>query len=208
MKKTFWISVVALWLLVVTILTNLTEDVVNSEQIINFDKYFSTLFLSWRSSLGVNIFSVITFLGNLEFVLPLIIIVILGLIYKKYQNYIWPFIFTILSAESVTFVGKILVHRFRPENGAIVETDFSFPSGHATIVVALYGFLSYILFKKTAKKSVFVGALIIILLVGFSRLYLGVHYVSDVIAGYLVGLLALIAGLSLSIKSNQKLKLK
>lgn len=203
-KTIFLSSVLLLWLIIATVLTGLTESVINANQIVNFDKYWSLVFLSWRSNLGVNIFSIITLLGNWQLVVPFFVL-LLFLFFKKYQTFFWPFVFTVLSAESVTFIGKLLVHRFRPEGGAIVETDFSFPSGHATIAVAFYGFLAYFLFKKTAKKAIFASALFIILLIGFSRLYLGVHYVSDVLAGYLVGLLALIAGTSLSIKSNQKL---
>lgn len=197
MRKTFWGAVITLWFLVASILTDLTEDVVNLERVINFDKHFAALFLSWRSVIGVKIFSAITFLANLEFALPLVAIILLILIFKKYQTYIWPFLFTVISAELVTFIGKLLVRRIRPEDGALVMLDFSFPSGHATIAVALYGFLAYLLFRKTKQKIYIFSAFVLILLLGFSRLYLGVHYVTDVIAGYLVGLLALMAGISL-----------
>ena len=210
-KTIFLSSVLTLWLLMITALTNLTEGVINANEIVNFDKYWALIFLSWRSDFGVNLFSVVTLLGNWQLVIP-ILVLLLFLFFKKYQTFVWPFVFTILSAESVTFIGKLLVHRFRPDGGAIIETDFSFPSGHATIAVALYGYLAYLIIKhlknKTAQGAVLLGALIIILAVGFSRLYLGVHFVSDVLAGYLVGSLALIAGVSLrewlSFKPNQK----
>jgi undecaprenyl-diphosphatase len=200
-RTLFLSSIFVLWLFVFAILTDLTEDVVNTEQIINFDKYWAGVFLAWRSGVGTSIFSIITLLGNLEFALPLIILVLLFLILKKYQTFIWPFIFTVGSAELVTLIGKVLVHRVRPEGGALVMLDFSFPSGHSTIAVALYGYLAYLLIcqlkDKLAKIGVAVGALIIILVIGFSRLYLGVHYVSDILAGYMVGFLALLAGISL-----------
>jgi len=199
-KTIFLSSVLALWLLVAAVLTDLTEGVVNAEQIVNFDKHWSLIFLSWRSNLGVNLFSVITLLGNYQLVIP-ILILLFFLFFKKYQSFVWPFVFTVLSAESITFIGKLLVHRYRPDGGVMTETDFSFPSGHATIAVALYGYLAYLIIKhlknKTAQGAVLLGALIVILIIGFSRLYLGVHFVSDVLAGYLVGLLALIAGISL-----------
>lgn len=200
-RTVFLSSILALWLFILAILTDLTEDVVNTEPIINFDKYFAGVFLSWRSGVGTSIFSIITLLGNLEFVLTLALLVLLFLILKKYRTFIWPFIFTIGSAELVTLIGKILVHRVRPEGGALVMLDFSFPSGHSTIAVSLYGYLAYFLIcqlkDRFAKIRVAVCALIIILLIGFSRLYLGVHYVSDILAGYMVGLLALLAGISL-----------
>jgi PAP2 superfamily. len=200
-KKTIVISsLIALWLFLMAILVDITEDVLNSEPIINFDKYFAGIFLSMRTALGTNIFSVLTHLGNWQFVVP-VFLIILVLLYKKYHSFVWPFIFTVCSAELVTFIGKLLIQRIRPDGGAIVMLDFSFPSGHSTIAVTMYGFLAYLLIcqlkEKTAKVAVILGAIFIILLIGFSRLYLGVHYVSDILAGYLVGALALITGISL-----------
>jgi len=199
-KTLFLSSIIILWLFVLAILVDLTEDVVNSEQIINFDKYFAGVFLSWRSAIGINIFSVLTILGSWQFAVPFLILIIF-FIYKKYQTFVWPFIFTVISAELVTFIGKVLIHRVRPDGGALVMLDFSFPSGHSTIAVTLYGYLAYLIIKqlkkKTAKAAVFIGAILVIILIGFSRLYLGVHYVSDILAGYSVGLLALLAGISL-----------
>lgn len=214
-KKIFKIfsgAVLILWLLVASILIGLTENVVNAEPIVNFDKYLSTVFLGLRLDFANIIFSVLTLLGNWQLILPILFLIIYFLIIKKKKIFVVPFIFTIVSAEAVTFIGKILIHRPRPLNAMIMETDFSFPSGHATIAVAFYGYLAYILIKSLQSKikrlAVFLGALLLILIIGFSRLYLGVHYISDVLAGYLVGLLALIAGISLSevlrIKSNQK----
>ena len=210
-KVIFLSSAAALWLIVATILSDLTEDVLNSEQIINFDKYFAAIFLTWRSALGLKFFYIITFLANLEFVLPFAVIVLGFLIIKKYKTFIWPFIFTIASAELVTFIGKLLVRRIRPEAGALTMLDFSFPSGHATISMAMYGYLAYLLVRSTNKKTAHLAILllaeVLIILIGFSRLYLGVHYVSDIVAGYLVGILALLAGISLrewlAFKSNQ-----
>lgn len=200
-RTVFLSSILTLWLFILAILTDLTEDIVNTEPIINLDKYWAGVFLSWRSGIGTSIFSIITLLGNLEFVLPLALLILLILILKKYRTFIWPFIFTVGSAELVTLIGKVLVHRIRPEGGALVMLDFSFPSGHSTIAVALYGYLAYLvvsqLKNKFAKTSVIIGSLLIILIIGFSRLYLGVHYVSDILAGYMVGLLALLAGISL-----------
>jgi undecaprenyl-diphosphatase len=82
-----------------------------------------------------------------------------------------------------------------------VEHSFSFPSGHATIAVAFYGFLAFLAMRGTKRweKSVNIcfAGIAVVLLIGFSRLYLGVHYLSDVWAGYLVGALWLIAGISM-----------
>jgi membrane-associated phospholipid phosphatase len=83
----------------------------------------------------------------------------------------------------------------------VVETSYSFPSGHAMESFVAYGMLAYlaVLWLRTweARVAVICGAALLVVLIGFSRMYLGVHYFSDVIAGYAAGgvwLSALITG--------------
>jgi undecaprenyl-diphosphatase len=82
------------------------------------------------------------------------------------------------------------------------ENSFSFPSGHATIGVAFYGFVGYVLmrFAKSwnMKVNIFFATILIIIAIGVSRVYLGVHYISDVWSGYLVGSMWLIIAISFS----------
>ena len=86
---------------------------------------------------------------------------------------------------------KNIVQRPRPtEYGLINQSGYSFPSGHSMASVAFYGFLIYLIFKKVKNKKVrntviFCLALLIFL-IGISRIYLGVHYTSDVLAGFLI----------------------
>ena len=100
------------------------------------------------------------------------------------------------------FMTKLLIHRPRPSGDIpyYQELSTSFPSGHATVAMALYGFLIYIICKNisTQRKKLavlFVGASIIVL-IGLSRMYLGVHYFSDVLGGYLVGLIWVIISIT------------
>lgn len=98
---------------------------------------------------------------------------------------------------------KGLFSRPRPvfEHPLLLETSYSFPSGHAMEALIAYGFLAYLavlaLGNWQARVGVVFGAALLVVLIGFSRMYLGVHYFSDVVAGYAAGgvwLSALISG--------------
>lgn len=95
---------------------------------------------------------------------------------------------------------KSLFQRERPNILSIIEiTGFSFPSGHAYFSAFLYGYLIYLIRKEKPKhKNIYIGVLMFfILLIGFSRIYLGVHYLTDIIFGYTLGVASLILLLEL-----------
>lgn len=91
---------------------------------------------------------------------------------------------------------KVFFAKARPElwTRLIPETSFSFPSGHALGSIVLYGAIAYLLARQIPKKTkLFYGiAIVIVTAIGFSRLYLGVHWPTDILAGYGVGFLWLI----------------
>jgi undecaprenyl-diphosphatase len=97
----------------------------------------------------------------------------------------------------LTTVLKGVFQRTRPElfNSGYQASFYSFPSGHATVAVGFYGMLTMILAYRlhgAARWAVVGCGLLVVLLIGFSRLYLGVHYPTDVLAGYLSALLWLV----------------
>ncbi len=87
---------------------------------------------------------------------------------------------------------KHLVARPRPTFALIHVTGFSFPSGHATISIIGYGLLAYFqvltLSDWSSRVRTVCGAAVLVLLIGFSRMYLEVHFLSDILAGYAAGL--------------------
>lgn len=99
----------------------------------------------------------------------------------------------LVAAVIINQVLKFVVQRPRPDGfNLVVETGFSFPSGHSMAAMAFYGFLAYLVWhceKDRLKRWVWCVVLsIIIVCVGLSRIYLGVHYASDVLAGFLISL--------------------
>lgn len=92
---------------------------------------------------------------------------------------------------------KTLLQRPRPTGFRIInETGYSFPSGHSMISMAFYGFLIYLIYKniknKYLKFTLIIILFILIISIGLSRIYLGVHYTSDVLAGFLLSIAYLI----------------
>lgn len=187
---------------VLALLAGIIEDVIRSEVILAADTRMANLFYSFRSLPVLKFFFVITVLGKVPVVvvLALLFSLFLWLAFKRFAPFL-IFWLVIVSSESFTFVGKILLHRARPVTAAYAETAASFPSAHATISVALFGFIAYIIWRVSKTKKVRAAvaflSLAIIFLIGLSRLYLGVHWFSDVWAGYLIGCLWLVVGISL-----------
>jgi undecaprenyl-diphosphatase len=99
-----------------------------------------------------------------------------------------------VGAELLNYVLKAAFHRARPEAGRVLfpAEGFAFPSGHAMVAAALYCFVGYVAWRllRGWQRWACVGGLaLLVLLIGWSRLYLGVHHLTDVAAGYLAGFL-------------------
>lgn len=158
----------------------------------NIDQTVLNFFVNNQSNWLSYFMLTITQLGDHLTVIGLTIVSIIYFLIKKRYPEIIVLIITIAGSATTTFILKILFFRTRPEVGFYIETGSSFPSGHATVAAALFGSFLLInlmsqnfLFKKT---FISLSALMIIL-IGLSRLYLGVHYLSDVLAGYFIGFL-------------------
>lgn len=104
---------------------------------------------------------------------------------------------------------KFIMQRPRPTEFRIIEeTGYSFPSGHSMVSLAFYGYLIYLIYRyiknKYIKWSLIVLLSILICLIGISRIYLGVHYTSDVLGGFLLSISYLVVYISLI--KNLKIK--
>lgn len=138
----------------------------------------------------------------------LIVCYILGIKQKDKKNAI-AFVINIGVISILNFVLKNIFARTRPEDiNLITETGYSFPSGHSSLSMAFYGYLIYVINTKCASKplkvvsSIFFS--IVILLVGLSRIYLGVHFASDVLAAFMLSLSYLIIYVDILEKMSKK----
>lgn len=190
------------FLYVIALLGGVVEDLITSDPIVAADIRIANLFFVFRDETLTAIFSWITLLGKSQVILVFIVVSVALLWLWQKKDYLSPLFIAVIGSETFTYLGKLAFHRPRPEMAVYVENSFSFPSGHATIAVAFYGFLGYLLIRFTQswnkKVNLFFTTIIIIMAIGFSRIYLGVHYISDVWSGYLVGAMWLIIAISFS----------
>ena len=186
---------------VLSLLVGIIQDVVSSDVIVGADVRIANLLAVFRSPELTKFFFWVTLLGKWQVVFVFLLAAILWLWLSKKYVYAFFLFSTVFGSEFLTWLGKHIFHRARPEVAVYTEHSYSFPSGHATIAMAFYGFLAFALIREAkqwkAKVNYFFAGAIIILFIGFSRLYLGVHYLSDVLGGYLIGFLGLLIGISI-----------
>ncbi len=128
------------------------------------------------------IMSYITLIGGREGIMIISLIVLISFLMKKKYDFSLFYLISVSGATIVNYELKNLFQRVRPE---IYGTEFSFPSGHAMASTVAFGTLALYFWPKNKKISI--SLLIIPLLVGFSRIYLDVHWVSDVFGGFFFG---------------------
>ena len=145
----------------------------------------------------------ITFLGKHQFLIPANLILIFYFLLITKQNWFSIRVITIaISSLVLMLLLKQLFQRKRPLSPLLkAARGLSFPSGHAIMAVTFYGLLVYILqhIIETDWLKYLLTVLVIglIILIGFSRVYLRVHYASDVLGGFIIGLLWLLISLAI-----------
>lgn len=155
---------------------------------------YDNVILNTRSDLLTSILKILTFLADPIFLIVFSVILFIILKEKKERFY---FTFNICFITLLNQILKHLILRPRPNVEQLVtQGGYSFPSGHSMVSVAFYGYLIYLLWKTKLNRTYkYIGTILLIFLIiaiCFSRIYLGVHYVSDVIAGMCLSLIHLI----------------
>ena len=191
MKKNKWI-ILCLGLIFI-ILTILVKT--NSLQI--YDTFLYNL-ITFRICDGFTYFyKIVTFLGSTEFIVFLCLLFLILFIILKKKNYGLIIIGVVVISTIVNNLIKVLVMRERPNVLSFVtEHSYSFPSGHTMAAVSLYGILLYLLLKSNLNKIMKVIFSIILILVqilvALSRVYLGAHFMSDIIGAFIMSIILLI----------------
>jgi undecaprenyl-diphosphatase len=134
----------------------------------------------------------ITTLGSVPFVAVVFVVVTVFLLYRRYRAEALFLAAAILGSVALNSVLKLFIQRPRPQlPWAQVPLDYSFPSGHSMDSLVFYLAIALIIWarvKAPAGSIAVIVALVIAISVGFSRIYLGYHYFSDVVGGYAAGL--------------------
>ena len=157
------------------------------------DKAVSNLMFYYYDPIFEKIFLTISYFGNIT---TIVIFSILFLIFSKDNLWKTRFVLGLVFVFVLIILTKIIVHRSRPELSLVQELSYSFPSFHAGISMFFYWFLALYLAKNSKnwweKVNWITYGLFVILLIWISRLYLNVHYFSDVIWGYWLGFIVLL----------------
>jgi membrane-associated phospholipid phosphatase len=179
-----------------------TNDVINAKEFIVLDSFAARLLFVYRNNLVAESLYIVTRLCSTGTVAFIGSILVVFLIFKKYTNQATAIVVSLIGSGLTIYLSKRVFEIDRPHQFAFyTESSFSFPSGHTTIAVAFYGLVCYLLIRQIRsykiRALIFSIGMFFILTIGFSRLYLCVHYLSDIIAGYLIGSLWMLLSISL-----------
>ncbi len=177
---------------IAVLLAGLVHEVMEAGEVVRFDQSVNSALSPWRKDPLLGAFLWITALGSGP---------ALGAVAMTATAFLWaggratliiPLWTAFIGAQITTWAGKFAIDRHRPEFiEGVSAMSPSFPSGHATGAMAVYGFLAYAIARDVTgwrpRFEVAFWSGVLIVLIGFSRMYLSVHYMTDVVAGFLVG---------------------
>jgi undecaprenyl-diphosphatase len=182
------------------------EDVVTGDPLLLADSAIFHALQDLRTAPGDAVMIAITELGDTLVVVAVTTAVLLWLLWKRAWRTAIYWLVAITGASVLNTIIKVALHRARP--GELLYSGwsaFSFLSGHSTVNFVLYGFLAFLIAREIRpawRLVVILGAATLVFLIAFSRLYLGAHWLSDVLGGMAFGS-AWLALLSLSYLKRQ-----
>ena len=183
------VSAVFIW-----IFAGITEDILTVDPFVMVDQWMVNQILYFRSPLATHVMSIVTQFGGWIVITIGSILIAMYLMVKKRMAQLLCYVAAILGGNVLFLILKMVIHRVRPisETSLINVIGWSFPSGHSVMSVIFYGMITYLSVRdlRSWRLSVFMATIagFVIVLIGLSRIYLQVHYLSDVIAGFTGGL--------------------
>ena len=186
-----------LWVLIASIIVFLffSIEYLTNGFFINWDGLVNLFIPNIQNSFFVSLACYIAILFDVvASTLYFFVIILILWIRKLRKDAVFVFVAFLLDGVSI-YLFKNIFRRLRPENMLANETSFSFPSGHSVNSVVLFGVVIYLSWKylksKVAKITITIISVLMILIIGFSRVYLNVHWLSDVLSGYFLGIIIL-----------------
>jgi len=168
-------------------------DSLKTDLLSNYDMQITKVLVDYRTPALTKYFVTATDVGDVwgYLVVFSLCVALFYLIFKSWK-YVAQIAMVMVLAMSSNLFLKQLINRARPDAEHLVTVEtLSYPSGHAMIAMAFYGFLVYLVYQfkinKVLKFALMVFLVLLILSIGISRVYLGVHFPSDVAGGYIAG---------------------
>lgn len=167
------------------------EDVLSGDPLVQLDQAVFAMLQSLRTGWVDGLMVAITEIGSARVAVPVIVAVALLLALRRCWRTLAYWFAAVGFAQALVWVLKVSIGRTRPSAVYTGIEQYSFPSGHATSAIVLYGFLAFLLARGQStrvKGGLSAAAALLIVLIAFSRIYLGAHWFSDVLAGLSAGL--------------------
>lgn len=172
----------------------IVQDYIGYDPLVRADLRIINLVSHFRTPRITQFMLFITYLAKGEIITVAVIFSLITLFLLRKWSYFTNLLIFVLGGELFVWIIKNIVDRPRPPltEALVAETSYSFPSGHSFIAIAFYGLITFFLFESFKKKylkilTLIIG-LILVVLIGASRIYLGAHWPSDVLASYTSGL--------------------
>lgn len=188
---------------IAALLGGLIDALREAERLIEMDNDINDALGAIRTEEIVRVFAFITEWANTSAIVAVAAVTTGLLLALRHGYLVLPLWVVVLGSQMTTYAGKYGFSRERPEFlTEIMATTPSFPSGHATSAIAVYGFIAYVLSREAVtvrrRFEIIFWSAVLIVLIGFSRMLLSLHYASDVAAGFLVGGFWLLVGFAIA----------
>lgn len=188
-----FVYVLALWIDSVT-------EFISGSPLLQLDARLAELIHHFQAPVPIRVASFVTAAGGWHVVLPLVLATLIWLMMEGRRTLALGLLSSVIGNTISVALLKLAFDRPRSALGVFAETSGSFPSGHAAASVAAYGMVFYVIWRagKLRSETALLLAGLVALAIGLSRIYLIEHYLSDVLNGWLVGVLWLTAGIAMA----------